>query len=71
MGTRQVEFATYCIGALSQRLDIPQPDVYRMLSDSGILDGYIVASYDVLHTFSREYLMDDLVGYMREKGLVA
>ena len=42
-----------------------------MLSDSGILDGYIVASYDVLHTFSREYLMDDLVGYMREKGLVA
>ena len=71
MGSRQVEFATYCIGNLSGRLGIPQPEVYNMLADSGILEGYIVASYDVLHTFGRDYLMDDLVGLMRERGLVA
>ena len=32
--------------------------------------GYIVPSYDVLHTFSKEYLMDDLVEYMQEKGVL-
>ena len=71
MGARQVEFATYCIGNLSRRLGIPQPEVYGMLADSGILEGYIVACYDVLHTFGRDYLVDDLVDLMRERGLVA
>ncbi|MDO4291250.1 MAG: DUF3791 domain-containing protein [Eggerthellaceae bacterium] len=71
MAKEEVEFATYCIGNLSQRLGIPQPDVYNMLAKSGILSGYIVGAYDVLHTFGKDYLMDDLIGYMREKGLVA
>jgi len=71
MATEQLAFATYCIGNLSQRLGIPQPAVYAMLAESGILDGYIVASYDVLHTFGKDYLMDDLISFMREKGLVA
>ena len=30
----------------------------------------IVSSYDVLHTFSKEYLMEDLTDYMREKGVL-
>ena len=67
MDQRQVEFATYCIGNLSQRLGMGQPEVYRLLSCSGLLEGCIVASYDVLHTFGK----DDLIGLMRERGLVA
>lgn len=35
-----------------------------------ILYDYIVPSYDVLHTFSTRYLMDDLTEYMREKGVL-
>ena len=42
-----------------------------MLKKSGILDTYIVPSFDVLHTFGKEYLMDDLIGLMRERKLVA
>lgn len=71
MSVEQLEFATYCIGNLSQRLGRSQPEVYEMLSGSGILSDYIIGSYDVLHTFGKDYLMDDLVDYMREKGLVA
>ena len=67
----QLAFATYCIGNLSQRLGLSQPAVYAMLAESGILDDYILASYDVLHTFGKDYIMDDLIGYMQEKGLVA
>ena len=65
-----VEFATYCIGNLSGRLGLNARDVYERLKTSGILNGYIVSSYEVLHTFSKEYLMEDLTDYMREKGVL-
>lgn len=71
MSKREVEFVTYCIGNLSQRLGLSQTEVYNLLAQSGILQDYIVASYDVLHTFGKDYLMEDLIGYMREKKLVA
>lgn len=45
-------------------------EVYRRLKESGILYGYIVPSYDVLHTFGPRYLMKDLKEYMREKGVL-
>lgn len=64
-----IDFATFCIGNLSRRLNIPQRQVYERLQESGILQGYIVKGYDVLHTFSKEYLMEDLMEYMKEKGV--
>ena len=67
----QLDFATYCIGCLSMKLSLPQPDVYRRLKSSGILDDYIVKGYDILHTFSREYLMSDLISYMKDKGVLS
>lgn len=63
-----LEFVTYCISKLAQSLKLSQREVYRRLERSGILYDYIVPSYDVLHTFGSRYLMDDLMGYMKEKG---
>lgn len=71
MDKKTLEFVTYCISKLSQVLKLPQREVYRRLKESGILYDYIVPSYDVLHTFSSRYLMDDLTDYMREKGVLA
>lgn len=71
MSKNSIDFVTYCIGNLSRRLGLSAGEVYCRLKDSGILDGYIVPSYDVLHTFSKEYLMEDLIEYMREKGVLA
>lgn len=70
MNANNIDFVTYCIGNLSRRLHLPQQEVYRRLRDSGILHSYIIPSYDVLHTFGKEYLMDDLTDYMREKGVL-
>jgi len=50
---------------------MPQKVVYIKLKDSGILDDYIVKGYDVLHTFGKEYLMNDLIDYMQEKGVLS
>lgn len=70
MNKDTVDFITYCIGNLSRRLGLNARDVYHRLVDSGILMEYIVPSYDVLHTFGKEYLMEDLTDYMREKGVL-
>ena len=68
MSSDQLDFVTYCIGNLSMRLQLPQRTIYLKLKDSGILENYIVKGYEVLHTFGKEYLMDDLITYMQEKG---
>ena len=60
MDNKTLEFVTYCIGQLSLLLKLPQREIYKRLKKSGILYGYIVPSYDVLHTFGSRYLMEDL-----------
>ncbi|MBQ5610866.1 DUF3791 domain-containing protein [Hallerella succinigenes] len=70
MDNKTLEFVTYCIGQLSLLLKLPQREIYKRLKKSGILYGYIVPSYDVLHTFGSRYLMEDLTEYMKEKGVL-
>lgn len=70
MDITTLEFVTYCISKLAQALKLSQREVYRRLKQSGILYDYIVPSYDVLHTFSSRYLVEDLTDYMREKGVL-
>ena len=36
---------------------------------SGILDNYIIPGYDVLHTLGKEYLVEDITEFVREKGV--
>lgn len=71
MDKKTLEFVTYCISKLSFQLKLSQREVYDRLKRSGILYGYIVPSYDVLHTFGSRYLMDDLTDYMKEKGVLS
>ena len=70
MNRDNIDFVTYCIGNLSRRLGLNACDVYQRLKTSGILTDYIIPSYDVLHTFSKEYLMEDLIDFMKEKGVL-
>ena len=71
MDKKTLEFVTFCICKLSILLKLPQEEIYSRLEKSGILYDYIVPSYDVLHTFSERYLMLDLTGYMKEKGVLS
>lgn len=45
-----------------------QAEVYDRLKRSNILDGYIIKGYDPLHTFGSDYIANDLIGFMKEKG---
>ena len=67
----QLDFITYCVGNLSERLNMSASKVYKMLPSSGILDGYILPCYDVLHTFSKDYIMNDLIDILKKRGTLA
>lgn len=71
MNKEVLEFITYCISKLAAALGLSQGEVYDKLNSSGILDEYIVPSYDVLHTFGSRYLLEDLTDLMREKGVLS
>lgn len=71
MNFDQLDFTVYCIGSIADALKTNAREVYQLLKDSGILTNYIIPSYDVLHTFSKEYLVDDIVSLMKEKELIS
>ena len=68
MTFNQLDFAVYCIGLLATKLGMTQTEVYDRLKRSDILDGYIIKGYEPLHTFDGEYIADDIISYMKEKG---
>ncbi|MBZ9692280.1 DUF3791 domain-containing protein [Clostridium sp. M14] len=39
------------------------------MSETNILDDYIIKCYDVLHTLGNEYLMEDITELIKERGI--
>ena len=71
MNQKTLNFTIFCVGSVADHLKMNARDVYYKLQDSGIIMDYIVPCYDILHTFSREYIVEDLVSYMQKKGVLA
>ena len=66
----ELEFAIFCIENVAAKLGVNAERVYRACAEqSEILNGYIVPEYEVLHTQSREYIIDDLFDVMKERGV--
>jgi hypothetical protein len=68
MTFEQLNFVTYCVGNLSERLGKSAADVFSMLRSTGVLNDYILPAYDVLHTFGKEYIINDLIDCLKSKG---
>ncbi len=69
MDKKSLEFAVFLIHALADEWGRPYRYVYQVLNETGILDGYILPFYDVLHTLGKQYLVDDITGFVKEKGV--
>ena len=67
---KQLKFSIFVINQISRTINKPTADVYKYLSESGVLDEYIIGCYDSLHTLGREYLIDDITGMMRDRGII-
>ena len=64
-----LKFTIFCVNNVASYLNKSAQEVYHAMQDAGVIDDYIVPCYDVLHSFSKEYIIDDLVSLMRQKGV--
>lgn len=68
---KELTFVVFILHALGQHWNMTTPEVYDILNSTGILDDYIIKCYDVLHTLGKEYLVEDITEFVREKGIDA
>lgn len=67
----ELEFAVFCVENVAAKLGINAEDVYKAFTDkSDILNGYIVPEYEILHTQSKEYIVNDIIELMQERGVI-
>ena len=46
------------------------PSVYSMLTEqTNILNEYIIPEYEILHTQSKDYIINDIIEVMKERGV--
>jgi len=66
----ELEFGIFCIESVANALNITGNKVFDMLNkQSDIFSKYIIPNYNTLHTQSKEYIIEDIVSLMRERGL--
>ena len=69
-GSRELEFAIFCIENVASRLHVDAQNVYVALNEqTNILNDYIIPEYEVLHTQSKDYIVDDIIDVMHERGV--
>lgn len=68
--SEELEFAIFCVENVAARLGVNAELVYKAFTDkSDILSGYIVPEYDALHTQGKEYIVNDIIELMHERGV--
>ena len=66
-----MEFAVFCIENIAENLGKSGNEVYKMLTEkSDILDSYVISCYDVLHTQGKNYIVNDILDYMKKRGVI-
>lgn len=68
--SNELEFAIFCIENVAAKLGVDAERVYQAFTQkSDILNGYIVPEYEILHTQSLDYIVEDLIDVMKERGV--
>lgn len=65
----EMQFSVFLIHQLAQSWHKTPVEVFNTLSQTKILDDYIIKHYDVLHTQGEKALVEDITDFVREKGI--
>ncbi|MDR1914514.1 MAG: DUF3791 domain-containing protein [Clostridiales bacterium] len=61
-------FAVFCIEYVADELRTTGDVVYKMMTDeSDTLDNYVIPCYDALHTQGKDYIVHDIIDYMKSR----
>ena len=68
--TRELEFVIFCIEGLAERLNIEPQEVYSIIAQkTDIMNKYIFPAYERLHDQSKEYVVNDILEVIKERGV--
>ena len=62
----ELSFSIFILYSLADKWKMSPAKVYKLLNETDILDNYIIKYYDV--TLGKEYLVEDITEFAREKG---
>jgi len=72
MTREELDFAIFCVESISEALKLNGAETYVLLNEkSDLLDEYIIKHYDVLHTQSKGYIVEELLDIMKKEGLIS
>ena len=63
------EFVVFLINETAIKHHKTTSEVYRIMSQSGCIDDYLVQFYEVLHTMGAQALVNDIEGFLQVRGL--
>lgn len=61
------EFASFCIENFKIKHSMSGKDVANLFKASGAL-GFIINGYDMLHTQGKEYILEEIEIFLRNRG---
>ena len=70
MNLDSFEFVVYMIHACADRWHMTPKEVYQELEKQGCISQFLVPLYDILHTQSTDFVVQDIQEYMANRGVV-
>ena len=64
-----MSFVVYMIHQCSIKWNLSPAKVYSKMSEAGCINSYLVPHYDVLHTQSSSYVVEDIQFYLQSRGI--
>lgn len=64
---RIIEFASFCIENFKVKHSMKGKDVAMLFKDSGALE-FIKEGYEMLHTQGREYIIEEIEIFLKNRG---
>lgn len=65
----ELEFVIFCIENVANKLDVEAEKVYLCFDKNKIINEYLVPSYEVLHTQSKEYIVNDIIEFLHKRRI--
>lgn len=66
---RELEFATFCVEILREKNNITSKEAYLLLTkESSVMQDFLLPNYEVLHSQSREYILDEMMKLLQEEN---
>ena len=70
MSQESFEFVVYIIHACANRWNMTPKEVYQKIEQEGCISKFLVPLYDILHTQSTDFVVQDIHDYMANRGVI-